>query len=52
MQDLERMTLMMGQLFGQAQDVATVTSFIAGLVFYAPWLIALLLVALLPAFLG
>jgi ATP-binding cassette subfamily B protein len=46
-----RMTLM-GQLFGQAQDIVTVTSFIAGLVFYAPWLIALLLLALLPAFLG
>lgn len=46
-----RMTLM-GQLFGQAQDLVTVASFAAGLVFYAPWLIALLLVALVPAFLG
>jgi ATP-binding cassette subfamily B protein len=46
-----RMTLM-GQLFGQAQDIVTVASFAAGLIFYAPWLIALLLLALVPAFLG
>jgi ATP-binding cassette, subfamily B, bacterial len=46
-----RMTLM-GQLFGQAQDMVTVASFVAGFIFYAPWLIALLLLALVPAFLG
>jgi ATP-binding cassette, subfamily B, bacterial len=46
-----RMTLM-GQLFGQAQDIVTVVTFIAGLLFYAPWLIVLLLLALVPAFLG
>jgi ATP-binding cassette subfamily B protein len=46
-----RMTLM-GQLFGQAQDVVTVASFVAGFIFYAPWLIVLLLLALVPAFLG
>jgi len=46
-----RMTLM-GQLFGQAQDIVTVASFVAGFIFYAPWLIALLLLALVPAFLG
>ena len=46
-----RMTLI-SQLFGQAQDVVTIFSFAAGLVVYAPWLIALLLVALVPAFLG
>ena len=46
-----RMTLM-GQLFGQAQDIVTVASFAAGLIFYAPWLIVLLLLALVPAFLG
>ena len=33
----------MSQLFGQAQDVVTIVSFAAGLVVYAPWLIALLL---------
>ena len=46
-----RMTLM-GQLFGQAQDVVTIASFAAGLVVYAPWLIVLLAIALVPAFLG
>jgi ATP-binding cassette subfamily B protein len=46
-----RMTLM-GQLLGQAQDIVTVASFVAGFIFFAPWLIALLLLALVPAFLG
>jgi len=46
-----RMTLM-GRLFAQAQDVVTVASFVAGFIFYAPSLIALLLLALVPAFLG
>ena len=46
------MTLM-GQLFGQAQDVVTVVELRApALVVYAPWLIVLLVVALVPAFLG
>ena len=39
-----RMTLM-GQMLSQAQDLVTVASFAAGLVIYAPWLIALLLLA-------
>jgi ATP-binding cassette, subfamily B, bacterial len=46
-----RMTLM-GQLFSQAQDIVTVVSFAAGLIFYAPWLIALLFLALVPVFIG
>jgi ATP-binding cassette subfamily B protein len=46
-----RMT-MMTQLFGQAQDIVTIISFAAGLAIYAPWLIALLAVALVPAFVG
>ena len=46
-----RMTLM-SQLFGQAQDIVTVASFAAGMILYAPWLIALLFLALVPAFLG
>ncbi|HSK77663.1 MAG TPA: ABC transporter ATP-binding protein, partial [Thermoanaerobaculia bacterium] len=50
-QTMGRMNLM-SQLFGQAQDVVTIASFAAGLVVYAPWLIALLIVALVPAFLG
>jgi ATP-binding cassette subfamily B protein len=43
---------LMGLLFNQAQDLLTVASFAAGLLLYAPWLILLLLVALVPAFLG
>jgi ATP-binding cassette, subfamily B, bacterial len=46
-----RMALM-AQLFSQAQDIVTVASFAAGLILYAPWLIVLLLLALVPAFLG
>ena len=46
-----RMTLM-EQLFGQAQDAVTIISFGAGLIVYAPWLIVLLAVALVPAFIG
>ena len=45
-------TTLISQMFGQAQDVVTVASFAAGLAAYAPWLIALLLLALIPAFLG
>src|SRR5713101_218604 len=46
-----RLTLM-SQLMGQAQYIVTVASFAGGLLVYAPWLIALLVVALLPVFLG
>ena len=45
-------TTLMTQLFGQAQDVVTIVTFAAGLILYAPWLILLLLIALVPAFLG
>lgn len=45
-------TTLLSQLFGQAQDVVTVISFAAGLLVFAPWLIVLLLVALVPAFIG
>jgi ATP-binding cassette, subfamily B, bacterial len=50
-QTMGRSTLMT-QLFGQAQDMVTIATFAVGLVLYAPWLIALLLLALVPAFLG
>ncbi|NYZ64169.1 ABC transporter ATP-binding protein [Luteimonas sp. SJ-16] len=43
---------LMGQLFGQVQDAITVATFAVGLVVYAPWLILLLAVALVPAFVG
>jgi len=45
-------TTLISQMFGQAQDVVTVVGFAAGLAAYAPWLIVLLLLALIPAFLG
>ncbi|QNP40968.1 ABC transporter ATP-binding protein [Lysobacter solisilvae (ex Woo and Kim 2020)] len=50
-QTMGRMNLM-SQLFGQVQDAITVVSFAAGLLVYAPWLIVLLAVALIPAFVG
>ncbi|MET0226127.1 MAG: ABC transporter ATP-binding protein [Dokdonella sp.] len=43
---------LMSQMFGQAQDIVTVVSFAAGLIAFAPWLIGLLILALVPAFLG
>jgi ATP-binding cassette subfamily B protein len=46
-----RMTLI-GQLLAQAQDVVTIVTFAAGLIAYAPWLIVLLAIALVPAFVG
>ncbi len=46
-----RMSLM-NQLFAQVQDLITIATFGIGMVAYAPWLILLLLVALIPAFLG
>jgi ATP-binding cassette subfamily B protein len=45
-------TTLLTQLFAQGQDVVTVLAFAVGLVVYAPWLIVLLVLALVPAFLG
>jgi len=42
----------MGQVFGQVQSLITILSFGAGLAVYSPWLIVLLFVALVPAFVG
>jgi ATP-binding cassette subfamily B protein len=50
-QTMGRMNLL-SQLFGQAQDAITVVSFAAGLMVYAPWLMVLLAIALVPAFVG
>ncbi|MDO5657165.1 MAG: ABC transporter ATP-binding protein [Paracoccus sp. (in: a-proteobacteria)] len=46
-----RMSLL-GQLFGQMQDSLTVATFAGGLILYNPWLVVLLLIALIPAFVG
>jgi ATP-binding cassette subfamily B protein len=40
------------QLLGQAQDAVTILSFAVGLIVYAPWLIVLMLLAVVPAFVG
>jgi len=45
-------TTLLSQILGQAQDLVTIASFATGLMVYAPWLIALLGLALVPAFLG
>ena len=45
-------TALLTQVFGQAQDMLTVVSLAAGLVAFAPWLIGLLCLALVPGFLG
>ena len=50
-QTTSRMSLMT-QMFNQAQDIVTIVSFATGLIVYAPWLMGLLIVALIPAFLG
>ncbi len=50
-QTMGRMSLL-SQLFGQAQDMVTVVGFAAGLLVYAPWLMVLLAIALVPAFIG
>ena len=50
-QTMGRMNLM-SLLFGQVQDVITVVTFAIGLLVYAPWLMLLLAVALIPAFVG
>ena len=46
-----RMTLM-SLLFTQMQNLVTVATFAAGLVIFNPWLILLLALALIPAFIG
>ena len=43
---------LMSMVFKQLQDVVTITFLAAGLIVMAPWLIVLLAVALIPAFLG
>jgi ATP-binding cassette subfamily B protein len=40
------------QVFGQVQDALTVLTLAVGLVAFAPWLILLLVLALVPAFVG
>lgn len=43
---------LVNQIMQQLQDSVTVVSFGAGLIAYNPWLVVLMLIALIPAFLG
>ncbi|MGV8839781.1 MAG: ABC transporter ATP-binding protein [Bauldia sp.] len=43
---------LIGQILGQVQSFVTVVSFSAGIILLSPWLILLLVVALVPSFLG
>lgn len=43
---------LLSQVLGQAQDLVTIVSFGASLILYAPWLMGLLALALVPAFVG
>lgn len=45
-------TVLLSQVFGQVQDSITMVFLAAGLIVFNPWLLLLLLVAVLPAFLG
>ena len=45
-------TILLSQVLGQLQDFITMGFFAAGLIVFNPWLILLLFIAVLPAFLG
>jgi ATP-binding cassette, subfamily B, bacterial len=45
-------TILMSQVFSQIQDVITMAFLAVGLITFNPWLIILLLLAVIPAFLG
>lgn len=45
-------TVLMSQVLGQIQDLITMMFLAAGLIVFNPWLILLLIIAILPSFLG
>ena len=45
-------TVLLSQIFSQAQDIITLISLAAGLVIFNPWLILILVIAVIPSFLG
>ena len=45
-------SMLMTQVLGQAQDAITMVFLAAGLIAFNPWLIVLLVIAVIPAFLG
>ncbi|HWD90062.1 MAG TPA: ABC transporter ATP-binding protein [Mucilaginibacter sp.] len=45
-------TILLSQVMGQVQDIITMCFLAAGLMAFNPWLIVLLIIAILPAFIG
>ncbi len=45
-------TIMLSQVMSQVQDVISMAFLVAGLIAFNPWLILLLLIAIIPSFLG
>ncbi len=45
-------TVLLSQIFSQAQDIITLLSLAAGLIAFNPWLILILVIAVIPSFLG
>ena len=45
-------SVLMGQVLTQVQDLLTLIFLAAGIVYFSPWLIAILAVSVIPAFLG
>ncbi|HEY5464054.1 MAG TPA: ABC transporter ATP-binding protein [Hanamia sp.] len=45
-------TILLSQILAQVQDIITMAFLLVGLIAFDPWLILLLLVAIIPAFLG
>ncbi len=45
-------TVLMGQVLTQVQDVLTLAFLMAGIIVFSPWLILILAVSVIPAFLG
>src|SRR6202012_1352909 len=45
-------TVLLSQVMSQVQDLITITFLASGLMAFNPWLIVLLLIAIIPAFLG
>ncbi len=51
-QQTVRRTVLMTQVMSQLQSLITIAFLMAGLIAFAPWLIILLIIAIIPAFLG
>lgn len=51
-QQTTRRVVLMSQLLGQMQDILSIFALGAGLVFFNPWLILILLIAVVPSFLS